>query len=219
MLFRSATPENKWAELFFPHVERWLAPTDMEAIRQLHEGSPGGHIPWSAWLEPLGAWYAFFIALSFLMICMSSILHRQWAQNERLAYPMVELPLRMIEGSEGPFQWVLPFFRRRALWAGFAVAFLLPGLSGMHHYWPAWPDWKMSLTGLQLFGANVYLPLDYGFAWIGFFYLVNLDISLSIWVFYVLGKVQESVFKSLGIASTEQLSLYSFSQTADLTHQ
>lgn len=218
-LYYYATPENKWAELFFPHVERWLAPSDMEAIRQLHEGSAGGQIPWEAWLEPLGAWYAFFVALSFLMICMSSILHRQWAQNERLAYPMVELPLRMIEGSEGPFQWVLPFFRQRALWVGFAVAFLLPGLSGMHHYWPAWPDWNMSLPGLQLFGANIHLPLDYGFAWIGFFYLVNLDISLSIWVFYVLGKVQESVFKGLGIASTEQLSLYSFSQTADLTHQ
>ena len=218
-LYYYATPENRWGEIFFPYVERWLAPSDMEAIRQLHEGAPGGQIPWQAWFEPLGAWYAFFIALSFLMICMSSILHRQWAHNERLAYPMVELPLRMIEGSEGPFQWVLPLFRRPALWVGFAVAFMLPSLAGLHHYMPAWPDWKMSLSGIQLFGTNVYLPLNYSFAWIGFFYLVNLDISLSIWVFYILGKVQENVFKSLGIASTEQLSLYSFSQTADLTHQ
>lgn len=218
-LYYYATPENRWAEIFFPHVERWLAPTDMEAIRQLHEGAPGGQVPWAAWFEPLGAWYAFFIALSFLMICMSSILHRQWAHNERLAYPMVELPLRMVEGSEGPFQRVAPFFRQRGMWAGFAVAFALPSLSGMHHYFPAWPDWTMGFPALQLFDNSVQLPLGYSFAWIGFFYLVNLDISLSIWVFYVLGKFQEGIFRSLGIASTEQLSLYSFSQTADLTHQ
>ena len=218
-LYYYATPENKWGETFFPHVERWLVPQDAEAIRQLHEGSAGGVIPWQAWVEPLGAWYVFFLALSFLMICMSSILHRQWAHNERLAYPMVELPLRMLEGGEGALAGFLPFFKRRAVWAGFAVAFLLPGLSGLHHYVAAAPDWNMSLPALRIFDNSVQLPMSYGFAWIGFFYLVNLDISLSIWVFYVLGKVQEGLFKGLGIASTEQLSLYSFSQTADLTHQ
>ena len=57
------------------------------------------------------------------------------------------------------------------------------------------------------------------YAWIGFFYLVNLNISFSIWFFYLLNKAQEGIFASLGIASSEKLSLYSYSQTADLTHE
>ena len=52
-----------------------------------------------------------------------------------------------------------------------------------------------------------------------FFYLVNLEITFSIWFFYVISKVQEGVFTTIGISSTETLSAYEYSQPADLTHQ
>ena len=219
-LYYYASPENKWGELFTPHVTRWLAPQDQEAVRALHEGlAPGEAIPWGAWVEPLGYWYAFFLVLSFMMICMGVILHRQWSENERLAYPMVELPLRMIDEGEGGFERVKPFFKSRAMWIGFGIAFLLLGLNGLHHYVPSVPKYPVYFPALRIFEGKVVLPLRVTFAWVGFFYLVNLDITFSIWVFYVLGKIQEGIFKAVGIASTEQLSLYSFSQTADLTHQ
>ena len=219
-LYYYASPENKWGELFEPHVTRWLAPQDREAVRALHEGlAPGEAIPWEAWVEPLGYWYAFFLVLSFMMICMGVILHRQWSANERLAYPMVELPLRMIDEGEGGFERVKPFFKSRAMWIGFGIAFLLLGLNGLQHYFPSVPKYPVYFPALRIFEGKVALPLRVTFAWVGFFYLVNLDITFSIWVFYVLGKIQEGIFKAVGIASTEQLSLYSFSQTADLTHQ
>ena len=219
-LYYYATPENNWGEIFSPHVPRWLAPRDMEAVRILHEGlAPGEAIPWGAWTETLSYWYVFFLVLSFMMICMSVILHRQWSANERLAYPMVELPLRMVEEGEGAFERVKPLFKNRAMWIGFGIAFLLLSLNGLNHYVPSVPKYPVSLGAIQLFERRVHLPMRVTFAWVGFFYLVNLDITLSIWVFYVLGKIQEGIFKTIGIASTEQLSLYSFSQTADLTHQ
>jgi hypothetical protein len=219
-LYYYASPENKWGELFAPHVPRWLTPQDQEAVRALHEGlAPGEAIPWSAWVEPLGYWYVFFLVLSFMMICMGVILHRQWSSNERLAYPMVELPLRMIDEGEGGFERVKPFFKSRGMWIGFGIAFLLLSLNGLHHYVPSVPTYPVYFPALRIFEGKVMLPLRVTFAWVGFFYLVNLDITFSIWVFYVLGKIQEGIFKGVGIASTEQLSLYSFSQTADLTHQ
>ena len=57
------------------------------------------------------------------------------------------------------------------------------------------------------------------YAWLGFFYLVDLNISLSIWFFFLIGKFQDGLFRTLGIHSTEQLSQYEYSQLADLTHQ
>jgi hypothetical protein len=218
-LYYYATPENRWSEFFFPHVTPWLAPQDRQAVVDLHEGLPSGaEIPWGAWSETLGYWYVFFLVLSFMMLCMGTVLHRQWSQNERLAYPMVQLPLKMVEEGSTGFK-LGPFFKERLLWIGFAVPFLLLGMKGMHHYFPEMPIVKQAAGSLAWFGKGVALPLSWTYAWIGIFYLVNLDISFSIWLFYVLNKAQEGLFAHLGIASTEKLSLYSYSQTADVTHQ
>ena len=219
-LYYYATPENNWDEIFFPHVTEWLAPQDYQAIKDLHEGLPAGApIPWGAWTETLGYWYAFFIALSLLMICLSVILHRQWSTHERLAYPMVQLPLAMIEEGDSPLSRIRPFFRNRAMWLGFAVPFFLFGLTGLNHYFPIVPDVPFFIAAPRWFRRTVWVLFALSYAWVGFFYLVNLEITFSIWFFFLLGKVQEGTFNVLGISSTEQLSLYSFSQTADLTHQ
>ena len=218
-LYYYATPENRWGEIFFPHVTPWLAPQDRQAIVDLHEGlPPGKSIPWGAWSETLSYWYVFFLVLSFAMLCMSSILHRQWSQHERLAYPMVQLPLKMVEEGRPGFK-LTPLFKQRLLWIGFAVPFVLLSFKGLHYYFPAAPLPMQSAGQLEWIGKGTMLSLDWVYAWIGFFYLVNLDISFSIWFFYVLNKAQEGIFASLGIASSEKLSLYSYSQTADLTHE
>ncbi len=216
-LYYYATPENNWGEIFFPHVTPWLVPQDRQAIVDLHEGlPPGERIPWAAWSETLSYWYLFFLVLSFMMLCMSSILHRQWSQHERLAYPMVQLPLKMVEEGRPGFK-LAPLFKQRLLWFGFAVPFVLLSLKGLHYYFPAVPLPVQSAGQLSWVGNK--LNLHWVYAWIGFFYLVNLDLSFSIWLFYVFNKAQEGIFASLGLASTEKLSLYSFSQTADLTHE
>ena len=53
------------------------------------------------------------------------------------------------------------------------------------------------------------LDLWFSPPWIGFFYFVNLDISASIWVFYMLTTMQRGVFNVLGMQSTERMDLYS----------
>ena len=217
-LYYYATPENNWATLFGEHTKSWLVPQNYEVVRSLHEGlAPGESIPWDAWYTVLASWYVFFLALSFLMICASTILHRQWSQNERLSYPMVQVPLQMIgDGEPGKPS---AFYRNRLMWLGFAIPMVVFSFSGLNHYYPEVPQMPFWLSRIDLFRGNVYLPIAMSYAWIGFFYLVSLEISASIWLFYVLGRVQQGVFDVVGISSTEQLSLYSFSQTADLTHQ
>ena len=104
-----ASPENNFAEVYLPYIPDWMVPQDEKAIFALYEGLPSGQsIPWAAWIEPLSHWFAFFLCLSFMMICMATILHRQWSVHERLSYPMTQLPLQMIEGTS-PGQ-VAPFF-------------------------------------------------------------------------------------------------------------
>ena len=215
--FYYATPENNYADLFYDYIPAWMVPQDYQAIKDYYEGLPqGAPIPWAVWIEPMGWWLALIVAMSFMLICMSAILHRQWSVHERLTYPMVQLPQNMIEKGEDAR--VAPFFKNKMMWLGFAVPFLLLSLNALNHYWPTVPDYNPS-GRFSMFNQTLHLPIALNLAWVGFFYLVNLEITFSIWFFYVFSKVEEGVFSILGIASTEQLSVYEFSQPADLTHQ
>ena len=215
--FYYATPENNYADLFYDYIPAWMVPQDYQAIKDYYEGLPqGASIPWAVWVEPMGWWLALIVAMSFMLICMSAILHRQWSVHERLTYPMVQLPQNMIEKGEDAR--VAPFFKNKMMWFGFAVPFILLSLNALNHYWPTVPDYNPR-GRFSMFNQTLHLPIALNLAWVGFFYLVNLEITFSIWFFYVFSKVEEGVFSILGIASTEQLSVYEFSQPADLTHQ
>jgi hypothetical protein len=215
-----ATPENGFADLLHDHIPTWMVPQSETAIVSFYEGLPAGApVPWETWIEPLAWWFVLFVTMSFMLICASTILHRQWSLHERLAYPMAQVPLRMIEEGEGPLSSVAPLFRSPAAWVGIALPVVCFSFAALHHYYPAVPDFPFFRPGPQLFRNTVSLVFAFSFAWVGFFYLVNLNITLSIWLFYLLSKVQEGVFNILGVASTEKLSLYEYSQPADLTHQ
>ncbi len=92
-----ATPENDWGGRVLPYVEGWLRVQDEQAIKWFYEGLPAGEaLPWKAWLVPLAAWtpmlLAFFGASTALMV----LVRRQWIASERLAFPLVQVPLAMI---------------------------------------------------------------------------------------------------------------------------
>lgn len=215
--FYYATPENQYAALLFDHIPTWMVPQDLNAIKGYYEGLPqGAEIPWEAWFEPLGYWLALIVVMSFMLICMSAILHRQWSVHERLNYPMVQLPESMIEREPG--SRLAPLFKNRMMWIGFAVPFVLLSLNAINHFHSTFPQYTPN-GSLLLFGKSISLPISLNLAWVGFFYLVDLEITFSIWFFYVLSKIQEGTFSILGIASTERLSAYEYSQPADLTHQ
>ena len=214
-----ATPENRFEELLHPHIPSWMVPQDERAIKDYYEGLPrGAQIPWEAWVEPMGYWLALVVAMSLMLICTSAILHRQWSVHERLAYPMMQLPQQMIGDGGGVGSRLAPLFKSRAMWVGFAIPVLLLSLNGLNHFHPEVPRFRQG-SSLSLFNNTVHLGFHFKLAYIGFFYLVDLQISFSIWFFYVLCKLEDGLFKTLGISSTEKLSTYEYSQSADLTHQ
>ena len=217
--FYHATPENRFGEMYLDWIPEWIAPHDLTAIKHYYEGLPEGMpLQWGAWLEPLANWFLFFLVIGFMLICLSAIFHRQWSSYERLTYPMMQLPERMIE--EGGRGLIAPFFRDRTMWIGFSIPFFLFSLSGLHHFYPVIPAFPFHHGHIPLAGPTVNLPVVFSFAWVGFFFLVNLDITFSIWFFFVLFKIQRAVFTTLGIAGSEVLSAYEGGGAeTDITHQ
>lgn len=218
--YYSASAENNWDSIIQPHLPEWFSPHDFEAMRTLYEGLPAGQaIPWEAWLVPFIAWGSFLIALSVMMFCLCGILHRQWSRNERLAYPMVQLPQQMIESGEDPLARIAPLFRNPVVWIGFALPFALGSSAALKAYIPAVPEWSYSLGGFSPFDGVPGIPFLLSFAWTGLFFLVEHRIVFSIWFFYLFGKMEDGLLTSFGLAGSEVLSQYDNYNTPDLGHQ
>ena len=197
-----ATPENHWDELIHPYVKSWLVPQDEAAIRYFFEGLPKGlSIPWEAWMVPLLMWGSFMLSLYLMMIAVATLMHRRW-QDERLVYPLVQLPLDMV--SEDGGSPVNRFLKSPLMWLGFAIPFVLFSISGLHAHFPAIPDLELStriplfhgMTGLGYAQDEVFVSLR--FLLIGLSYFVPLEVSFSLWFFYLLNHLQVGLSTRIG---------------------
>ena len=129
-----ATPENEWALLILPHLPEWITPQDPEAIKWFYEGAPRTTgVPWAAWSGPLCYWAILIIALYLVMISSMVIMRRQWVERERLVYPLVQVPLAMVQ-SGGRGEALGPFFKNPIMWVGFALPVLVSSLNALHAY-------------------------------------------------------------------------------------
>src|SRR5690606_12518149 len=126
MFFHGASEAAFWQYFQTLELPSWLFPTGSfedeartsEVVRQFYGRTPAGEaIPWAAWVVPLAGWGVFFLGLFAVLLALSEVLRRQWALNERLAFPLAQLQLALIEPPE-PGRRLNALFRTR----GFRIA-------------------------------------------------------------------------------------------------
>ncbi|NPV47512.1 MAG: hypothetical protein HPY69_11165 [Armatimonadetes bacterium] len=197
-----ATHENHWLETILPHVPDWVAPKDPLVCKYFYEGLPPGQaIPWGAWLAPLGGWALFLVAFYGATIGLVLLLRRQWIEQERLVYPLMRLPLEMVEGVDGPH--LLPdLLRSKLMWLGFLLALVPTSIIALHHYIPSVPfiQLRNSLTiPVQREQIIFYLWLNPSV--IAFNYLINTDLAFSLWFFAIVTSIQTPLWRLWGIGA------------------
>jgi len=129
-----ARPENNWATDIIPYIPKWLSVTDQRALKEFYEGTNTLYVARNirAWLGPVLWWTAFLTVLGFMMLCLNTILRRQWTESERLSYPLVSLPLEMVnEKTE--------LFKNRLFWIGVAASAVLEIWNGLAYLYPSMP--------------------------------------------------------------------------------
>ena len=218
-----ATPENNWAEQLIPYIPTWMIPHDGEAIKSFYEGlAPGQPIPWEAWIGPLTWWFLLMAAFYLVLICSMVILRRQWMEHERLLYPLTQVPLGMIEDRGSPTR-VKPFLKNPVMWAGLAVPFILHGVNALSHYYEFVPRLDL-IYQVPIAHSAIWFSLRVDCMWMGLAYFINTGTSFSLWLFYLLAKLQELACSTLGIYSIEHLDRFSYTDyagpaTGMLSHQ
>ena len=198
-----ASAENNWAQQIHPFLLDWILPNDGESIRAFYEGGSVHDEPglWKVWIRPFVFWFPMLLAIHASMLCLMVILRRQWAERERLLYPLIQVAGSMIQDDERE-SLVKPFFRSPVMWLGFAVPFVIGSLQGLNAYFPDFPEVRTSTT-LPLPGG-VSIPLILSIVALSFFFLIKLEIAFSLWVFSLLNYLQRSVFNILGIGASPE---------------
>ncbi|MBM3495867.1 MAG: hypothetical protein FJX72_16315, partial [Armatimonadetes bacterium] len=201
-----ATPENLWQTLFFGHIRKWAVPWDPSGQPKQPAATgfygslmPGQGLPWAAWVAPLAAWGLFVALIFFAYLCMAVLLRRQWVDNEKLSFPLVQLPLEMVRPSGTDSG----FMANRLTWVGFAIPAAVFGFNGLHQWYPSVPEVATDINLNELFrtppwNALLFFHAFVSFAAIGFLFLLPTDLLFSLWFFFLLTRGADVMAASLG---------------------
>lgn len=200
--FYFAQPENQWAELFHPYLPGWLVASNQNnAMGWFYEGlPPGGAIPWSPWIIPVAWWMSFFVAIFVVGACVATIFRKQWVDYERLTFPLAQVPLELIAGDQSPGRWPnLVYDRLFQIGFGLALAIAVWNIFSFALIVPQLPVGTFFETPLQLSPMFPSIPLRISPYMLCFGYFINIDILLSIWVFFMLGILEVGMLSLIGL--------------------
>lgn len=212
------TPQSGWSEHLHPYLRHELYITDPSLIKVFREGVHGQpmpdatwgqwavyyqkvitEIPWKAWLGPLGFWMIFILGCYGLFWSLSYLVLDLWYRQEKLIFPLAKLSEAMlpIENSKGDI-WPA-MVKKQLFWAGFLLSFslliynaaasvdLIPMVKltlGMGRGEIDAMFRQSFLSGLV--GSGTVLII---FTCIGIAFFLPLEISFSIWFYFLVSRV------------------------------
>ena len=136
--FRNAA--NRWDE-FLPAIPAWAAPRSPDVVRGFFLGRSSLYQPeiWQAWMLPVVIWSVFLVFLLTAQYCLAHIFYPRWAYQERLSFPIVQLPLTVTSERNRP---------RGLMLAGAVLASAVQTLNAIHYAYPAVPELRVLPTEL-----------------------------------------------------------------------
>ncbi|HEY3283697.1 MAG TPA: DUF6785 family protein [Armatimonadota bacterium] len=198
-----ATEGNRFKELMLPFLPDCLYIKDYALLRDFEAG---GH-PFSyfvshlgIWIGPVLWWTALVGALAGAMLCINVLMRDQWANREKLAFPIIQLPLALCEdGGKSRF------FRNPVMWIGFLTVFSIDTLNGLHFLYPVVPQINVRFIGdaSQAFSSPPWNSIGWTpiaiFPFIfGLCLFLPSDLLFSCIFFFVLRKLQQVIAASYG---------------------
>jgi hypothetical protein len=196
-----ATPENRWMDDVWPYLKQWaVVQGPSEELRWAYLGMPSGQsIPWSIWLLPSFWWGTFIGAVSLCSLTLAVIFRKQWADHERLAFPLAQVPLDIMSNPGG--DWNIPeLLRTRAFWIGVAIPLFIILWNLISYFEQSFPRMAiMDQVNIKLsekFGGTLTIKLNW--YTLGFAYMVNTNILFSVWIWHLLVTLESMIFTGVG---------------------
>ena len=125
--YQFATTENEWQNLFWRYIPNWLTIDNPKVFTDFYRGESTLYTMTNiqGWLEPILWWTTFLSALLLATLGLNIIFRKQWTEQEKLSYPLIQLPLEMTSTETR-------LFRNRLMWTCFIFSFGINVLNGLH---------------------------------------------------------------------------------------
>jgi len=199
-LHRYGPIEGRYSEII-GLVPSWLVVRDPAALESAYVGQESifdlrNVLPW---LTPLAWWFGFIMALCAVMWGINLALRKQWTENEKLAYPIIQVPMLLATQAR-------TLTRSKAFWAAFGVAAAIDIMNGLNVLFPLLPRIPI-VRVLNLQTLFLERPWrDMGGAWISFYpsiigicFLMPVDLAFSCWFFFFFWKIQRVLTSYYGV--------------------
>lgn len=194
------TPENKWGQMFLGRVPKWLTVSDQASLRNFYYGHSTLYDPvnYTPWIVPVISWSIFCAILLFTLLCINSIMRKQWVESEKLTFPVIQLPLEMVDESGA-------LFRNRYMWVGFAISGGLTFLAGLNYMYPSIPCLHIVRQNIGPYIVNPpwnaigTLLVGFYFWAIGLAFIMPIELSFSCWFFYLFTRLELVMSRVMGL--------------------
>lgn len=214
--WREYTSRTTWktSDIFTQYLDPRLFPapfpsnpgaTETEAYQRVYANffsgmSNGVHtvpffdLPLAEWVGPLTFWGPLIIVMCLAVIAMQFVVHRQWAYNEQLSYPIAQV-MDGFCAVDSKRPGIPLIFKNRLFWWGFVPLFTLLLLQYLSMWFPQdfpalsevlpnFRNWSLPITKkIPIFGKlNIYY-LNWQvifFSIVGIAYFVSSEVSLTL---------------------------------------
>jgi hypothetical protein len=148
------------------------------------------------WIRPVLGWGVFFVGMATAIIGLSTIVARQWIENERLTFPLCTVQLAVVE-APAPGKWLNETLRSRTFLCGAGLIAGIRILQALSTYFPRdVPAIPMSYDLRTLFESPPFSYLDewmtsqtiYPFV-TAITFFIAARISFSLWCCVVLSQI------------------------------
>lgn len=189
---------NAFSKLDLP---AWMFPVEsMDAgrsgrvVQEFYNRTPAGEsMPLAAWIAPLLGVGIFIGGMLLTFVSLAFLLRVQWGANERLAFPLAQLQLSLIE-EPAPGRALNSLFRSKSFWITAGVVFFVHSLSVLGDYFPRHVvkiPLSYDFTGMLSNDPWDKLPWDIKkatvfFTLVGVTYFIQSRTAFSLWAIWVI---------------------------------
>ena len=205
-----ADSESRFRDLINPHASKWFFIPVSDADKFVDYRN-GGY-PFSYFLSKLPLWWPYILSWTTLftlvclaMLCINSLMRDEWTNREKLAFPIIQLPLAIVQAGAGKSQvWKSRYFA-----IPFFLMFAIDMLNGFHFIYPSLPLIPTRFLG-DLSAFTPTPPLNaIGWTPIGLFpymavigFFMPTDLLFSCIFFFFFRKFEQVFTYSLGFTES-----------------
>lgn len=192
VMYPSSNAEQNIKDLWQRYLPSWMAVhgTETEKAWNIGHANMWNLAVWRPWLPPLAGFMVMLIPLLTLMMSIAALLRKQWAEREKLSFPLTWLPIEMTREDSG-------LFRNKLMWIGFSVSALLVINNAVSYCTLINPAINLELYFGDVNKRN-WMPLTfYPFA-VGIGFLMPVDLLFSCTFFFWFWKLVLLVYDPIG---------------------